>query len=102
MWQTIIPSVISATALIVVAIIETNSKKDRKKVEERAKRRAEESQLAMEFMDATCSLAVATGKAIRDGHTNGIMTEALAKAEEAQANYEAFVHRTTANAVSKI
>lgn len=99
-FDVIFPSVVSSIAIVCVAWIETHCQKDRKKMEERAEQRKRESHLAMDMMSATCELSVATAKAIRDGHTNGIMAESLEHAEQAQERYTEFLREVTADVVS--
>lgn len=64
-------SLLSAAAVVLVAIIETRNGQSRKRTEARAARRAEESRLSMEMMFATCKLATVTAKAVTGHKTNG-------------------------------
>lgn len=97
----VIASVISAIALIAVAIIETRNARDRKRVEDRAERRAKESALSMELMSATCDLSMEAVQALRDGHTNGTLERRLKRAQKAQAAYDNFIKQEAAHSVSK-
>lgn len=99
---TIIASLIAAIAAIAVAIIEGKAVQERKSHEKRAERRAKESRLSMELMSATCDLACVTAMALRDGHTNGTLEPALAKAAQAQADYQDFLKDEAAAAVAKV
>ena len=92
----------SAAALVAVAVIETRNKKCRARTEARARRRAEESQLSMELMSATCKLATATAKAVTGQHTNGDVEDALEAAQKAQEAYDTFLARVTARQVAKV
>lgn len=96
----VITSFISAAALIAVAIIETRNAKDRKRVEERANRRAEESALSMQLMSATCDLSIEAVQALRDGHTNGTLERRLKRAQEAQEAYDNFLRAEAAQSVT--
>lgn len=97
----ILGNIISAIALIAVAVIETRASKERKSVEKRAARRAKESRLSMDMMYAACGLAMDTGTALRDGHTNGTLEGDLQKAREAMHNYDSFIKDEAAHAVAK-
>lgn len=98
----IISSAISAAALIIVAVIETRNNRSRKQAEKRAERRAEESRLSMALMSSTCELGLETVKALRDGHTNGTLAGHVGRAEKALDDYNQFLKRETAEAVSEI
>ena len=98
----IICAIIAAISGIVIAIVEGRASKDRKRTEQRAKRRAKESRLSMELMSATCELSVVTAIAYKEGHMNGTLEPALAKAEKAQEDYQSFLKDEAAYAVSKI
>ena len=100
--------IISAAALIIVAIIEALAAKDRKKADadrkeilERAKERAKESKLAMSLMCSTCELGLETTKALRDGCTNGTLNGRMEEAEESLKAYKDFIQEEAAGAVSK-
>ena len=95
-------------ALIVVAVIEAISLRDRKKakeeqerVERRAQIRERESRLSMEMMAATCALALVTAKKVNGMHTNGDVEEAMEKAKEAQSGYQSFLEDTAARQIGK-
>lgn len=100
-YAKIICYIIAAAATIIAAAIEWRGARDRKRTERRAERRAKESRLSMDLMYASCSLAMDTAKALRDGHTNGTLEPDLAKAREAKAAYDAFMRDETAYAVAK-
>lgn len=100
--------IISAAALIIVAVIEAFAAKDRKKADadrkeilERSKIRAKESKLAMSLMCSTCELGLETTKALRDGYTNGTLDGRMDDAEKALKAYNDFVQDEAAEAVSK-
>ena len=101
-------AVISAIALVAVAIIEAVAVKDRKnakaekeRVERRAALREHESHLSMQMMSAACALALVTAKKVTGMHTNGDVEEAMDKAREAQANYQTFLEETAARQLAK-
>ena len=100
--------IISAAAIIIVAIIEANAAKDRKKADadrkailERAETRAKESRLSMSLMCSTCELGLETTKALRDGCTNGTLDGRMKDAEAALKAYNEFIKAEAADAVSK-
>ena len=83
------------TVAIIAGLFSRENKKreaENTKIEKRAAVRAEESRLAMRFMSANTSLAVATGMALKEGRTNGKMDNALAEAGAAQAEYFEFIN----------
>ena len=96
------PELISAAALIIVAVIETRNNREFKRTAKRAARRAEESRLSMALMSSTCELSLETVKALRDGHTNGTLEGHVERAETALENYDNFLKKEAADAVSKI
>lgn len=104
--------IIPAAAGIIIAIIEYFAVKDRKKatnaikcqeekVDNYAKVRAKESQLAMRMYNACLDLSIATANALTDGNNNGKVEKALAAAEEAQNEYNEFLQRVAAKAMTK-
>lgn len=100
--------IISAASIIIVAIIEANAAKDRKKADEdrkeileRSKIRAKESKLAMSLMCSTCELGLETTKALRDGCTNGTLNGRMDEAEQSLKAYKDFIKEEAAGAVSK-
>lgn len=101
--------IISALALIAVAVIEALAARDRKKADadrkailERSEIRAQESRLSMALMESTCELSLETVKALRDGCTNGTLDGHVERAEKALDAYNDFLRDETAHAVSKI
>lgn len=98
----IICSLITAVSATVVAVISRQADIDRKRTEARAARRERESRLSMEMMSANCELAAVTACALRDGHTNGTLEPALAKAEKARQDYQSFLMDTAARDVAKV
>lgn len=104
-----IEEIISASAVIVVAVIEAFSAIDRRKMKkerENAARRAaireQESRLSMQMMDAALQLGLATAAAVEQGEITCEMKAARKKAEKAQSEYEKFVRDIAAHQVTKI
>ena len=100
--------IIPAAATVIVAIIEAIAAVDRKKTKKsgteaakREKLRTEEARLSMKMMSATLQLSVVTANALIGGHNNGNVEAARLAAETAQAEYEAFLQKVTAQEVAK-
>jgi len=98
---------IPAVAAVIVAIIEAIAAVDRKKTkksraeaEKREQRRTEEARLSMKMMSATLQLSVVTANALTGGHNNGNVEAARLSAETAQAEYQAFLQKVTAQEVA--
>lgn len=98
----VICALISMTATIIVACIETSNHNHRKREQKRQERRERETFLAMELQSATLDLAFVTSLAVTGGHTNGNVEEAQEKAKEAQEAYRRFLREETAHAVAKV
>ena len=101
--------IISAAAVVLVAVIEALSAMDRRKLkkenEHEAKRaavREQESRLSMQMMDASLQLGLATAAAMEQGEVTCEMKEARKKAEKARAEYERFLRNIAAHQVTKI
>ena len=99
---TVLCTLVSALAMIVVAVIETGNRKHRKSEQTRRERRERETYLAMELQSATLDLAFVTSLAVTGGKTNGNVEEAQEKAKEAQREYRKFLREETAHAVAKV
>lgn len=89
---------ISAIALVLVAIIEAVAtrerkryKADRERAERRAALRAKESQLSMEMMSANNKLTLIIAKKLTGQHTNGDVEEAMHESMQAQRDYQDFL-----------
>lgn len=103
-WQYIIP----AAATIIVAIIELVAHKDRKKAqkfaeefEQRSAFREEESRCSMQMMYATLQLSIVTANALTGGHNNGNVEHARHEAQKAEAEYQRFLQKVAASAITK-
>ena len=104
-WNTII----SGAALIAVAIIEAiaagnrrRDKEDKERTRQNEERRAKESRLCMQFMDASLDLGLATALAVENRTVNGEMKAARAKAKRAQAEYDKFIQETASREIAKV
>lgn len=97
----VICAAIAAAATITSAYIAVSQKRQNKKVDERAERRAKESRLAMDLMYASCALSLTTAKKLANMHTNGDVEEAMDAATGAQAAYIDFVRNEAARTITK-
>lgn len=97
----VICAAIAAVATIVSAWIAVSTKRQNKKIDERAERRAMESRLSMDLMYASCALSLTTAKKLANMHTNGDVEEAMDAAENAQKAYIDFVRNEAARTITK-
>ena len=97
----LICALIAAGSAIVVAKIEADNKKERKRTEERAKVREKESRLSMKMMSAAIDLGFVTSLAVTGGHTNGNVEAAQKKAQAAQKEYDDFLQETAAHIIAE-
>lgn len=97
----IICAAIAAIATIVSASIAVTTKRQNKKIDERAERRARESRLSMDLMYASCALSLTTAKKLANMHTNGDVEEAMEAATKAQTAYQDFVKNEAAKTLSE-
>ena len=98
---------IPAIASIFVALIELRAAKERKAVEkerkiseERAKEREREARLAMKMQDANMQLTLVTANAVLGGHNNGNVEQAKKAAQDASAEYAAFLRDIAAKEIT--
>ncbi len=94
--------IIPALAAIIVAIIEVRGAKDRKRAEERAKRRAQESRLSMDMLFSTSEMCDVLCNALQGGKTNGNVEAARSTAKDARDAYRNFLREQAATQVSKV
>lgn len=97
----IICAAIAAVATIVSAYIAVAQKRENKKIDARAERRAMESRLSMDLMYASCALSLTTAKKLANMHTNGDVKGAMDAAENAQKAYINFVRDEAARTITK-
>lgn len=97
----IVCAVIAAAATIVSAYIAVTTKRQNKKIDERAERRAMESRLSMDLMYASCALSLTTAKKLANMHTNGDVEEAMEAANKAQDAYINFIRTEAAKTITK-
>ncbi|MGE4485339.1 MAG: hypothetical protein AB7C97_09560 [Oscillospiraceae bacterium] len=102
-------ALVSSAAVVMVAIIEAWSLKERKSEKRRRERaerleldRARESRLAMQMMDASLELSLATAIAVEQHKLNGEMKAAKEKAQAAQEEYRVFVLDIASRQIAKV
>ena len=100
-WLTFAATVVSALALIIVALIQRDAKKTQKRADARAARRERESRLSMDMMAANMELADVTAIALSGGKLNGNVEAARAQAAKARKDYDDFLRDEAAHAVAK-
>lgn len=98
----IICATIAGACAIISAVVARNASRSAKRSDARAKRRTEESRLAMDLMYANCALALVTAKKVTGHQTNGDVEEAMTNAQKAQNAYINFIRDQAAQNVSKI
>ena len=103
-WQYIISGVFA----VIVALIEWQAAKDRKKQKEDIERqkqhedeRAKELRLSMSMNHATLQLGIVTANALTGGHNNGNVERARLAAKNAEEEYDNFLKELGANQVAK-
>ncbi len=94
--------IIPAIAAIIVAIIEVRGQRDRKRTEERAKRRAQESRLSMDMMLTMSEMCNVLCIAVQGGKINGNVEEAQRDARKAREAYLSFLRDQAASQVTKV
>lgn len=100
--STVFLGLLNASTLILVAIINTNNAKDKKREEERYQVRLQHERLSMELMQCDCKLSVLTAKKIAGEHINGDLEKAINAAETSYGNYADFVNKEIAIQMAKL
>lgn len=102
MDTSVICALIAAAATIISACLAAKVDRNNKRSEERAKRRAHESRLAMDLMYSTCALSCICAKKLSGMHTNGDVEEAMQAAANAQKEYDDFCKDQASGNFAKI
>lgn len=97
----IICALITAASGIIVALLSISIKRANDKSERRAKVRQKESLLSMKMIDASMQLAIVSANALMDYKNNGNVEQAYKAANEATAEYQAFMQEVTAHEIGK-
>ena len=94
---------------MVVALIEAQAAKDRKKTKEDTERqkrheaeRAKEMRLNMSLIHATLQLGIVSANALTGGHNNGNVERAKEAARQAEEEYDTFLKELGANQCAKV
>ncbi len=94
---------------MVVALIEAQAAKGRKKTKEDTERqkrheaeRAKEMQLSMSLIHATLQLGIVSANALTGGHNNGNVERAKEAARQAEEEYDTFLKELGANQCAKV
>ncbi len=101
-FATIVAAIIAAVAAVFIAVVEFRATRSRKRAEDRAAIRTEESRLGMELASATCKLACVTAKAVFNRETNGDVEEAFEAAKDAQTRYDGYCRELAAKQACKV
>lgn len=103
------PVMITSITACLIALIELRGHRerkaaaqDRKRAEESAARRVEESLLSMELLSASCRLGVVTAKAVIHQQVTEDLEEAMSAAETAQQEYDKFLRKMASQHASTI
>ena len=94
--------IIPAIAAIIVAIIEVRGTRERKRTDQRAARRAQESRLSMDMMFTNSEMCDVLCIALQGGTINGNVEQAREQAAKAREAYRSFLRDQAANQVSKV
>ena len=109
-------TIITSTIMVIISISLNRKEKTREKLElerekreernqaeykKRAEDRKQESILGLEVTEAIGELTFATAMAVKNGHTNGEMTEAVKKYKEASDKVDCFLRSVAEEHLNK-
>ena len=100
-WVQIVTSLISAFSVIIVAKINSDSKRHMKKSEAREELRTRGTLIQLKMMQANTKLTDAVAIAIKRGYANGEVEAAQKEIAIAEKEYEQFMLEMTAKNLSK-
>ena len=86
LFTVLLTSVASVFSGVVLFLIQSHLKKQRKKEEEREAEKANQMTLIIRTLNSLGKLTVANSIALRDGHTNGELKDALKEYKEVEAD----------------
>lgn len=86
LFTVLLTSVASVFSGVVLFLIQSHLKKQRKKEEERETEEANQMTLIIRTLNSLGKLTVANSIALRDGHTNGELKDALKEYKEVEAD----------------
>ena len=84
LFTVLLTSVASVFSGVVLFLIQSHLKKQRKKEEERETEKANQMTLIIRTLNSLGKLTVANSIALRDGHTNGELKDALREYKEVE------------------
>ncbi|MBQ7347916.1 MAG: hypothetical protein IJW55_08160 [Clostridia bacterium] len=84
LFTVLLTSVASVFSGVVLFLIQSHLKKQRKKEEEREAEKANQMTLIIRTLNSLGKLTVANSIALRDGHTNGELKDALKEYKEVE------------------
>ena len=90
-WTSIITALISAASAIIVAVVANKYRKQSEANDKQVNRRKKESMLNLQMVEATLELSSVTAEAVTNGHLNGNVESAKAKAAQARQAYSDFL-----------
>lgn len=96
----VVVALISAASLVLVALIQSNSKKREKEQEQQNHLRAKESKLSMDMMYACCVLSKGTAMALKTNHFNSEVDHGVELVDKATDEYNKFMRETAADAIN--
>lgn len=97
----VIVALISAASLVLVALIQNNSKKREKEQKEQNHLRAQESKLSMNMMYACCVLSKGTAIALKNNHFNSEVEHGIELVNNATDEYDTFLRSTAASSINE-
>ena len=86
LFTVLLTSVASVFSGVVLFLIQSHLKKQRKKEEKRETEKANQMTLIIRTLNSLGKLTVANSIALRDGHTNGELKDALKEYKEVEAD----------------
>ena len=84
LFTVLLTSVASVFSGVVLFLIQSHLKKQRKKEEEREAEKANQMTLIIRTLNSLGKLTIANSIALRDGHTNGELKDALKEYKEVE------------------
>lgn len=97
LFLAILPSLLVS---IIMAVINTRWKKREKELDERAEARKKESLLSLELLMAVGKMSSATAIAVKRGHANGEVEEAMEAFSQAKGKYLNFLNEQATDHLS--
>ena len=93
--------VVSVAASLLLFFAQRHFKKAEESSEKAEERRAEQQMLILQTVQAIGELTMASALAVKNGHTNGELTKAMAHFEEVDKELNNFLIKTAARKIAK-